>query len=98
MFRKIENLTEDLATLLYNAGYIDAENYPRTDTVSEEITGAVLNLKIVEEDRSRGVHNYKYIKGLLESSIEYMESIAPPPKNSISGVHISMLRSKTAHW
>jgi len=92
---KVDSLLEELATLLFDAGYIDADNYPVDDTVSEEIAGAVLNLKIVEEDRSKGVHNFEYIKGLLESSIEYMESIAP--KSSGGGTSLSMLRTRSTH-
>ncbi|MEJ2722717.1 MAG: hypothetical protein P8181_16505, partial [bacterium] len=34
--------------------------------------GAVWNYLIVHEDRSEGIHNPKYIKSLLQSSIDFM--------------------------
>jgi hypothetical protein len=48
---------------------------PIADTIADAgVAGALQNYGTIEEDRSMGVHNFKYIYGLLESSIEYMES------------------------
>jgi len=45
----------------------------QTMTLSADSAGALFNWKAVEEDRSLGVHNPKYIIGLLQSSIEFMQ-------------------------
>jgi len=34
--------------------------------------GAVYNYFFIEDDRSHGVHNFKYATDLLQSAIEYM--------------------------
>jgi hypothetical protein len=50
--------------------------------VSADSAGAVWNYLIAKEDRSHGVHNPGYIKGLLESSIEKIPAVptaAAPP-------------------
>ncbi|MDD3732889.1 MAG: hypothetical protein PHU88_11000 [candidate division Zixibacteria bacterium] len=92
---EIEGLLEDLRVLLYAGGYIDDENLPTSVKVNKEIAGAVLNFLLIYEDRSRGIHNYKYMKGLLESAIEYMEGISPV-SNGRNG-SFSMFRPRAAH-
>jgi hypothetical protein len=74
---EVEGLLDSLAVLLYNAGYIDEENEPVAgNTLAADDAGALFNFIIIEEDRSEGVHNFKYIVGLLQSSIEYLNSAA----------------------
>ena len=49
-------------------------------SVPEADAGAMWNYLLAEEDRSMGVHNAKYIMGLLDSSIQYLEgkkAVAP---------------------
>ena len=46
---------------------------------SADSAGAVWNYLIVEGDRSEGVHNAKYILGLLTSSIEFLNGTLPTP-------------------
>ncbi|MCL5990618.1 MAG: hypothetical protein M1419_00760 [Bacteroidetes bacterium] len=41
--------------------------------VSSDQAGAILNYLLVASDRSMGVHNAKYIKGLLQNSIEALQ-------------------------
>lgn len=36
--------------------------------------GALWNYKFAEEDQSRGIHNFKYIKSLMEASIAYLQA------------------------
>jgi hypothetical protein len=68
-------LLEELHALLEAGGYVDAGGHPIDDVVVDgDTAGAVWNYLIVEEDRSLGVHNSDYMKGLLESSIEFLES------------------------
>ncbi len=61
-----------LTTRLENAG-LYSNGAPASVTTSADSAGAVWNLVIVKEDRSRGVHNAKYILGLLKSSILFMD-------------------------
>lgn len=80
----VEALVEELGQLLFNAGLIDADGHPLDDRFvasrSEpgDSAGAVWNYVIVHEDRSHGIHNPKYIKNLLQSSIDFMT----PPGSS----------------
>jgi hypothetical protein len=79
-----EQLVDSLQTILFTAGLIDDEGHPLDDvfvaSLSEpgDSAGAVWNYLIVHEDRSHGIHNPKYTRGLLESAIQFMVS-GPPP-------------------
>ena len=82
MQAEIEGLLAQLATELANDGILNAETgylagdnggnasstNPANLTANE--LGAFYNYKFVEEDKSGGVHNYKYAKALLTNSIE----------------------------
>jgi len=59
---KLLNEATDLAWPYNNASGTGAE-------WTTKQAGAYFNYKMVEEDRSEGVHNYKYIKALLVNSI-----------------------------
>jgi hypothetical protein len=65
-----------LTTQLENAGLF-AGGEATLVTTSADSAGAVWNLLITTEDRSHGVHNAKYILGLLKSSILYMDGNLP---------------------
>lgn len=74
----VHAMLDELGQLLFNAGLIDEEGEPLEDRMvlsrSEpgDSAGAVWNYLLVEEGRSFGIHNPKYIKGLLQSSIDFM--------------------------
>jgi hypothetical protein len=71
----VDILVAQLEVLLVNAGFItmDGETaVPSAVAVSADQAGAVYNLLLVKEDRSHGVHNPKYMTGLLQSSIDFM--------------------------
>ena len=79
-------LLAQLRTVLIDAGllvyYADEDVWlpPDGKTVLSlsqpgDSAGAVWNYLIAEDDRSEGVHNSKYIKGLLESSIQFMQPV-----------------------
>jgi hypothetical protein len=74
----IENLVDSLQTILFTAGLIDNEGHPIDSLFVASLAepgdsvGAVWNYLIVEEDRSHGIHNPRYTRGLLESAIEFM--------------------------
>lgn len=71
---EIDLLLSDLRTILLEDEILDSSNYV---VVPIELTadqaGAVVNYKLVGEDRSGGVHNYKYAKALLTNSIESLQ-------------------------
>lgn len=70
----VDSLLDSLGVMLLAEGLIDGTDHPVTDTLDGDVAGAVYNFVLVHEDRSEGIHNFKYIKGLLDSSIDYMES------------------------
>lgn len=80
----VEEMLEELGNLLVLAGHLDEESglpegtSQAKHTIADEgEAGALWNYLMIEEDRSHGVHNPFYIRDLLESSIEYMESRVP---------------------
>ena len=72
-------MIDELETLLKNAGllvFYDEEGVwlpPDRDVYAADSAGALWNYFMAWEDRSKGVHDPGYIKGLLESSIEFMQ-------------------------
>jgi len=74
---EVNSLLEELATLLQNAGYLSGSGSIISQTIANrDHAGAVFNWKMIEEDRSEGIHNPAYIIDLLESSIAIMEGPA----------------------
>lgn len=79
----VHALLDELEQLLFGAGLIDDEGHPIEDRIvlsrSEpgDSAGAVWNYLIVEEGRSFGIHNPRYIKSLLQSSIDFMTPAGP---------------------
>jgi hypothetical protein len=74
---EVDEMAEHLAGLLEAAG-LWANGGPKVTTTSVDSAGAVWNLAMAEDDRSHGVHNPAYVKGLLESSIQFMEGTLKP--------------------
>lgn len=73
---EIEGLVEDLAALLTAQGVLE-DGEPASVTVDDAgLAGAVWNYVYVKEDRSMGIHNTAYAVELLQSSIDYVESLA----------------------
>jgi hypothetical protein len=68
-----------LDSLLTDAGLWDS-GHPHQGLTSVDSAGAVWNLLMFEEDRSWGVHNAKYMRGLLQSSIDFMNGVLPASK------------------
>jgi hypothetical protein len=75
---EVTALEEELAGLLTTAG-LWANGGPKVTKTSADSAGAVWNLAMAEDDRSHGVHNPAYIKGLLESSIQFMTGTLAKP-------------------
>ena len=74
---EITALSDSLETILENAGLLaNQHNVPNVVTSSDS-AGAVWNWLMVHEDRSVGVHNFKWMRSLLKSSIMFMEGDLP---------------------
>lgn len=73
-----EALAAQLKGLLVTAGLLNnATGLPLSVATSSDSAGAVWNYLMMEEDRSKGVHNRKYIQGLLQSAIDFMTGALP---------------------
>lgn len=73
---EVIGLLDSLAILLVAEGVLDSSDHrPIEDIIIADgnVMGAMHNYGIVEEDRSHGIHNYKYILDLLQSSIDYLD-------------------------
>ena len=76
----VVTLLGDLKTSLIAANLLNSTtDLPIARATSADSAGAVWNYLIVEGDRSEGVHNAKYILGLLTSSIEFLNGTLPTP-------------------
>ncbi len=75
----VDVLIADLETRLTTAGLVVSGpgGLPKAVTTSADSAGAVWNLLMAREDRSHGVHNARYIMGLLNSSIAYIKGTSP---------------------
>lgn len=71
---QVEAKLEELKVLLVNRGLLDGTTDLNTkgDFEGHE-AGALYNYKYVQEDQSRGVHNFKYAMALLNNSIAAMQ-------------------------
>jgi hypothetical protein len=75
-------LMDSLGKVLYGKGVMtrtitgsDTTYTPKAVAVADKgITGAVWNYQMLEEDRSEGIHNFKYAKDLIWSSIAYVNT------------------------
>ncbi len=68
---QIETMMEELRLKLVDNGLLDPNNDRAIvpQDFEEHEAGALYNYKFVQEDKSRGVHNFKYARALLINSI-----------------------------
>ncbi|HEU4929876.1 MAG TPA: hypothetical protein VFU38_08600 [Candidatus Krumholzibacteria bacterium] len=79
---EIDSLVADLRGALVTAGLVTASTgLPRSTVTSSDSAGAVWNYMMAIEDRSKGVHNRKYLRGLLTSGLQYIQGTLPTPAN-----------------
>ena len=79
---EIDALVHDLEILLEDMGIYHDGHPVRGFETTADSAGALWNYLMVVESRSRGVHNFKYYKGLLESAIMYLNGeLAPAYKD-----------------
>jgi len=71
---EVEGLLDSLAVLLVAEGALDSLHRPVEQVFADaDVAGAMHNFGIIEEDRSHGVHNFRYIVSLLQNSIDYLD-------------------------
>jgi formate-dependent nitrite reductase cytochrome c552 subunit len=70
---ELEELMDQLATILISQGVMDSTFYAVETDMSMNQAGGIYNYKFVEEDLSGGMHNFNYAKKLLENSIESLQ-------------------------
>jgi hypothetical protein len=70
---EIISVLEELRMLLVAQGLIDESGSGIVGTFSSEQAGALWNYKIVEEDKSFGVHNPGFAKFLLQTAIDALK-------------------------
>jgi hypothetical protein len=71
---EFEVLAQELQTLLLAEGVLDEDGYAVEGTYSNKVAGALWNYRtIVLEDRSKGIHNPKFVEKILENSIASLQ-------------------------
>ncbi len=71
----IEGKTATLLAQLQAANVLNASALMVPGTYCEKMMATVWNFNMVEADRSMGVHNYKYVDGMLDEGIAYLTSL-----------------------
>ncbi len=79
---EFHGMMDSLAVLLVGKSLLtrtvtgtDTTYAPKTVTVADKnIAGAIWNFVMLEEDRSEGIHNFKYAHDLIWSSINYLRA------------------------
>ncbi|MBL7113852.1 MAG: hypothetical protein ISS19_18080 [Bacteroidales bacterium] len=69
---EIEELFDSLGNVLVNKGFLKASGSVVTGTYDSDDAGVILNYKYIEEDKSMGIHNPKYVEALLVNSLEHL--------------------------
>jgi len=91
---EIVDLLDTLKNVLITADLADTTGAPKKDKIvkDRDSSGAVFNYMFVESDRSEGIHNTEYARGLLQSAINFLRTGNP---NGISNrkSNIVMARS-----
>ncbi len=65
----VEGLLDDLRVLLNTAGIMSGTSQ-KNGTFPANVAAAYVNYQLIEEDRSKGVHNPNYVIGVLKNTIE----------------------------
>lgn len=73
---EIEGLVDSLKVLLVAQGVLTSSGSSKAGVIADaDLAGALWNWRTIFEDRSMGIHNYRYIQGLLQSSIEAVNAL-----------------------
>ncbi|MFH2036119.1 MAG: hypothetical protein ABIJ45_06925 [Candidatus Zixiibacteriota bacterium] len=82
-----DSLLTELGTILYTAGLVDStiDNISAKASIIDaagldtNLVRMMYNYFFIQNDKSRGVHNWLYDSTLLEQSIYYVDSVLNPP-------------------
>ena len=79
---EMEGMLDSLRTLLEIQGIYDpATELAVTGTYADgNLVGAYWNYITVEEDRSLGVHNWEYMRSIIQASIDYVSAMPDPTR------------------
>ncbi len=73
---EIDGLADSLSVLLIAEGVLDGTAHATSGTIADgHLAGALWNFLMVHEDRSHGMHNFKYVRDLLDASIDYVDGL-----------------------
>jgi hypothetical protein len=79
---EVDGLIDSLHTLLLGQGLITSSGSRVTGIIADQhVAGAVWNYAFIKEDKSRGIHNFNYVRSALDASIDYVTNLgggAPP--------------------
>ena len=72
----VEGLLDDLAVELRRVGVMQASpsHYAEKGTFPADVVAAFANWQMIEEDRSKGVHNPPYVEAILSGTIAKMKT------------------------
>ena len=84
--RELTGLADQLKALLVARGILNGTSgAPVPGTYTSDEAGALWNYLLFEEDRSVGVHKPNYMRGLLDSAIDFLNA-APAPAATLSSM------------
>ncbi len=69
----IDDLLGELFGILTTQGVMDSTYHPIPQEMTADQAGGILNYNMAREDKSSGIHNFTYVKALLNNSIESLE-------------------------
>jgi len=95
---EIAGLMDSLSTLLQLQLVLGGDDHPVSATIADEnLAGALYNYLYLHEDRSHGIHNFKYSLALLEASIDYVDQLAIPTVSMNENLWPSGVRLESSH-
>lgn len=71
----VQDLLDQVAAELQTAGILDASNAVVAGTYDTDLVKAYLNYYMIESDRSLGVHNPTWVKGVLQNTLNYLQTL-----------------------
>lgn len=95
---EITGLMDSLSTLLQLQAVLSGSGSPVSTTIADEnLAGALYNYLYIKEDRSFGIHNFKYTLALLEASIDYVDQLEIPTVSMNENLWPSQIRLESSH-
>jgi len=83
---EMEGMLDSLGTLLELQGIYNPDPPPGKGTAvpgtyaDGNLVGAYWNFITVEEDRSMGIHNWEYMRSIIQASIDYVSAMPAPTR------------------